>query len=148
EGIDTTNACFGGTAALFNAISWVESSAWNGKYALVVAADIAVYAKGAARPTGGAGAVAMLIGPNAPLVFDRGVRSVHMRHVYDFYKPDLNSEYPAVDSKLSIQCYLSALDKCYQTYCAKGSKIFNQKIDLNFFDAVLFHTPYCKLVQK
>lgn len=148
EGIDTTNACFGGTAALFNAISWVESSAWNGKYALVVAADIAVYAKGAARPTGGAGAVAMLIGPNAPLVFDRGLRAVHMRHVYDFYKPDLSSEYPAVDSKLSIQCYLSALDKCYQSYCEKASKVFGQKIDLSFFDAILFHTPYCKLVQK
>nr|MBE5725925.1 HMG coenzyme A synthase [Cucujiformia] len=148
EGIDTTNACFGGTAALFNAISWVESSAWNGKYALVIAADIAVYAKGAARPTGGAGAVAMLIGPNAPLVFDRGVRAVHMRHVFDFYKPDLSSEYPVLDSKLSIECYLSALDKCYQNYCQKASKLFNQKIDLEFFDAVLFHTPYCKLVQK
>ena len=32
EGIDTTNACYGGTQALFNAISWVESSAWDGKY--------------------------------------------------------------------------------------------------------------------
>lgn len=31
EGIDTTNACFGGTAALFNAISWMESSAWDGR---------------------------------------------------------------------------------------------------------------------
>ena len=38
----------------------------------MVAADIAVYASGAARPTGGAGAVAMLIGPNAPLVLERG----------------------------------------------------------------------------
>lgn len=35
--------------------------------------DIAVYATGSARPTGGAGAVAMLIGPNAPLAFDRGM---------------------------------------------------------------------------
>ena len=33
-----------------------------------MAGDIAVYASGNARPTGGAGAVAMLIGPNAPLV--------------------------------------------------------------------------------
>ena len=39
---------------------------------MVVAADIAVYASGNARPTGGAGAVAMLIGPNAPLVLERG----------------------------------------------------------------------------
>nr|NVI74331.1 HMG coenzyme A synthase [Cucujiformia] len=139
--------CFGGTAALFNAISWVESSAWNGKYALVVAADIAVYAKGAARPTGGAGAVAMLVGANAPIVFDRGVRAVYMRHVYDFYKPDLSSEYPLVDSKLSIECYLSALDKCYQSYCDKAGSLYGRKIDLAFFDSVLFHTPYCKLVQ-
>ena len=32
EGIDTTNACYGGTAALFNAINWVESSSWDGKF--------------------------------------------------------------------------------------------------------------------
>ena len=43
-----------------------------GRYAIVVAGDIAVYAEGNARPTGGAGSVAMLIGPNAPLVIDRG----------------------------------------------------------------------------
>lgn len=30
EGVDTTNACYGGTAALFNAAAWVESSAWDG----------------------------------------------------------------------------------------------------------------------
>lgn len=59
------------------------SSFWNclltecfhaaGRYALVVAGDIAVYATGGARPTGGAGAVAMLVGPNAPLAFERGL---------------------------------------------------------------------------
>ena len=31
EGIDTTNACYGGTQAVFNAVSWVESSAWDGE---------------------------------------------------------------------------------------------------------------------
>lgn len=44
----------------------------SGRYALVVAGDIAVYASGSARPTGGAGAVAMLVGPSAALVFERG----------------------------------------------------------------------------
>ena len=43
-----------------------------GRYAIVVAGDIAVYATGNARCTGGAGAVAMLIGPNASLIIDRG----------------------------------------------------------------------------
>lgn len=151
EGIDTTNACYGGTAALFNAINWVESSYWDGRFALVVCADIAVYAKGAARPTGGAGAVAMLIGPNAPIVFDRGLRASHMKHAYDFYKPDLSSEYPTVDGPLSIKCYLSALDKCYQLYREKFDKLHPNAasgVNLNSFDAFMFHTPFCKLVQK
>ena len=148
EGVDTVNACYGGTSALFNAVSWVESSAWDGRYALVVAGDIAVYAKGNARPTGGAGAVAMLVGANAPLVFDRGVRATYMQHAYDFYKPDLSSEYPTVDGKLSIQCYLSALDHCYQLYCTKANKHIGRKFDIEQLDAVLFHAPYCKLVQK
>ncbi|EDW31871.1 GL10732 [Drosophila persimilis] len=152
EGIDTTNACYGGTAALFNAINWIESSSWDGRYALAVCADIAVYAKGAARPTGGAGAVAMLVGPNAPLVFERGLRATHMEHAYDFYKPDLSSEYPTVDGKLSIQCYLSALDTCYRLYRQKfekqQAKTQSGKVGLDNFDAILFHTPFCKLVQK
>jgi hydroxymethylglutaryl-CoA synthase len=148
EGVDTINACYGGTAALFNSASWIESSAWDGRFALVVAADIAVYAKGNARPTGGAGAVAMLVGANAPLVLERGVRATHMRHVYDFYKPDLMSEYPTVDGKLSIQCYLSALDKCYQLFCSKSQRRGEECFGLKDLDAVLFHVPYCKLVQK
>ena len=71
EGVDSKNACYGSTAALFNSVNWIESSSWDGRNAIVVAADIAIYAKGAARPVGGAGAVAMLIGPNAPVVFER-----------------------------------------------------------------------------
>lgn len=150
EGVDTINACYGGTAALFNAINWVESSSWDGRLAIVVCGDIAVYAKGSARPTGGAGAVAMLIGPDAPLVFDRGLRATHMQHAYDFYKPDLSSEYPTVDGPLSIKCYLSALDNCYQLYHKKYVAINPQphRVGLDRFDAVIFHSPYCKLVQK
>lgn len=150
EGVDTTNACYGGTAALFNAINWVESSSWDGRLAIVVCGDIAVYAKGSARPTGGAGAVAMLVGPGAALVLDRGVRSNHMQHAYDFYKPDLSSEYPMVDGPLSIKCYLSALDKCYQLYRKKFAALHPavSPIGLDRFDAIVFHTPFCKLVQK
>lgn len=71
EGIDSKNACYGGTAALFNAVNWVESSSWDGRDAIVVAGDIAIYAEGGARPVGGAGAVALLIGPDAPVVMER-----------------------------------------------------------------------------
>ncbi|KVH95444.1 Hydroxymethylglutaryl-coenzyme A synthase, active site-containing protein [Cynara cardunculus var. scolymus] len=43
EGVDSTNACYGGTAALFNCVNWVESNSWDGRYGLVVSTDSAVY---------------------------------------------------------------------------------------------------------
>ncbi|KND04342.1 hydroxymethylglutaryl-CoA synthase [Spizellomyces punctatus DAOM BR117] len=149
EGIDTTNACYGGTNAVFNSVNWIESSAWDGRYALVVAADIAVYKSGAARPTGGAGAVALLIGADAPLVFDAGVRATHMEHVYDFYKPDLHSEYPEVDGPLSNSCYIKAVDVTYNRYLDKLSRqegVENPTMDS--VDYFVFHCPYAKLVAK
>jgi hydroxymethylglutaryl-CoA synthase len=148
EGIDNLNACYGGTSALFNSVQWIESSYWDGRYALVVAGDIAVYAEGNARPTGGCGVVAMLIGPNAPIVMDRGLRGVHMEHVYDFYKPNLDSEYPVVDGKLSVECYLRAVDNCYARYRDRFEKQEGKKFDLSQVDYVVFHAPYNKLVQK
>jgi hydroxymethylglutaryl-CoA synthase len=36
EGLDTTNACYGGTAALFHAVNWIESSSWDGKLGLTM----------------------------------------------------------------------------------------------------------------
>ena len=54
-------------------MSMVYTSQFSGRLAIVVCADIAVYAAGNARPSGGAGAVAMLVGPNAPLIMERGI---------------------------------------------------------------------------
>ncbi len=67
EGATVVNACYGGTAALLNVLSWVESNGWDGRYAAVVAVDIATYVCGPARPTCGAGAVAVLFGRNVSL---------------------------------------------------------------------------------
>lgn len=87
EGVSSINACYGGTNALFNSFNWIESQAWDGRLALVVMTDIAVYKKGPARPTGGAGCICFLVGPDAPIVMEP-VRSTFMDHQYDFYKPD------------------------------------------------------------
>ena len=62
QGVDNVNACYGGTAGLYNCINWIESQAWDGRLAVVVASDEAVYEAGPARPSGGAGAVALLVG--------------------------------------------------------------------------------------
>ncbi|KAL4906060.1 hypothetical protein BDW74DRAFT_151197 [Aspergillus multicolor] len=161
EGIDTVNACYGGTNALFNSINWVESSAWDGRDAVVVCGDIALYAKGAARPTGGAGCVAMLIGPDAPIAFEPGLRASYLTHAYDFYKPDLTSEYPVVDGHFSLRCYTEAVDACYKAYGTREKTLKEKaqngtngvtqdetKTALDRFDYILFHAPTCKLVQK
>jgi len=147
EGVDTINACYGGTSALLNAVQWVSSEYWDGRYALVVCGDIAVYAAGAARPTGGCGTVAMLIGPNAKLLFEP-IRGTYMEHAYDFYKPNLSSEYPVVDGRLSITCYLRALDNCQENYTTDFERKKKEKFSVSNADYVVFHSPYNKLVQK
>eukprot|EP00467_Chlorarachnion_reptans_P009119 CAMPEP_0114496950 /NCGR_PEP_ID=MMETSP0109-20121206/6048_1 /TAXON_ID=29199 /ORGANISM="Chlorarachnion reptans, Strain CCCM449" /LENGTH=476 /DNA_ID=CAMNT_0001674267 /DNA_START=51 /DNA_END=1481 /DNA_ORIENTATION=+ len=149
EGVDTINACYGGTNALFNCLNWMSSSAWDGRYAIVVTGDIAVYEPGPARCTGGAGVVAMLVGPDAPVEIDiTAPRATHMEDVYDFYKPDLNSEYPKVDGHLSNACYLRALDRCFATLARKTEARTKTAFNINDFDHFLFHQPYAKLVQK
>jgi hydroxymethylglutaryl-CoA synthase len=157
EGVDTINACYGGTSAVFNSLNWIESSAWDGRDAIVVAGDIALYAKGNARPTGGAGAVALLIGPNAPVVAEPGLRGTYMQHAYDFYKPDLTSEYPYVDGHYSVTCYMRALDAAYRDYQKREAKLLPETTGdggsesataLDRFDYIVFHSPTCKQVQK
>jgi len=162
EGIDSKNACYGSTAALFNAVNWVESSSWDGRNAIVFCGDIAIYAEGGARPVGGAGACAMLIGPNAPLVLEP-IHGSHMANTYDFYKPQLDSEYPQVDGPKSITTYLGALDASYTHFREKWARIkkptyyggveaggYDPKSEtcLDDFDYAIFHSPYGKLVQK
>lgn len=71
EGIDSKNACYGSTAALFNCVNWIQSESWDGRDAIVMCGDIAIYKEGSARPVGGMGACALLIGPNAPIVVER-----------------------------------------------------------------------------
>jgi hydroxymethylglutaryl-CoA synthase len=160
EGVDTVNACYGGTNAIFNAVNWVESSGWDGRDAIVVTGDIALYKKGNARPTGGAGMVALLIGPDAPIVFEPGQRGSYITHAYDFYKPDLTSEYPVVDGHFSIKCYTEAVDACYKAYNERETKLkaiangsangVHQELEtpLDRFDYMAFHAPTCKLVAK
>ncbi|KAF9466138.1 hydroxymethylglutaryl-coenzyme A synthase C terminal-domain-containing protein [Collybia nuda] len=163
EGIDSKNACYGSTAALFNAINWIESSSWDGRNAIVVAGDIAIYAEGAARPAGGAGACAILIGPNAPVVFEP-IHGNYMANTYDFYKPNLSSEYPEVDGPVSVVTYIAALDAAYSRFREKTTKASKRSqlngnghvngekssdvFSLADVDYSIFHSPYGKQAVK
>ena len=156
EGATIVNACYGGTAALLNAFAWVESDGWDGRYAIVVAADTAAYAKGPARPTCGAGAVAVLVGRDAPLAMvDPSERATHATHVWDFFKPDHTVEYPTVDGALSQVCYYRALEDVYNRFADKltnkkgnGTKDEEKQFTAESADYFVFHAPYNKLVQK
>ena len=161
EGVTSINACYGATNALFNTINWIQSNSWDGRFGIVVAADIAVYKKGPARPTGGAGAIAMLIGPDANLIFE-DVRNTFMDHAYDFYKPVLgnlissidlfmgkllDSEYPIVDGRFSINSYLQALQKCYLGL-KKKLALTGETFSLDNIDYFCFHSPFAKQCYK
>lgn len=143
EGVTSYNACYGGVQALFNTVAWMESSSWDGKLGVVIASDIAVYEKGPARPTGGVGAVGILIGPNASLVLD-SLRTSYMEHAYDFYKPIPSSEYPVVDGHFSVNCYLKAISTCFEDLKRKtGAKTLD-----SLGDYWCFHAPYHKMTVK
>mmetsp|Transcript_32268 Transcript_32268/g.126275 ORF Transcript_32268/g.126275 Transcript_32268/m.126275 type:complete len:313 (+) Transcript_32268:607-1545(+) len=125
----------------------MESPWWDGRYGLVVCGDIAVYERGPARPTGGAGAVAILFGinPQPPIRFEINARATHMEHTYDFFKPRLGCEYPTVNGAETLSCYLRALDRCYQRL-KKRTGSTGSVSDLA--DYAVFHAPFNKMVRK
>lgn len=139
-GVDNTNACYGGTAALLNSLAWIESSQWDQRLALVVCTDIAVYEEMSPRPTGGCGAVAMAIGQNAPLVFEPGTH--YFAHSYDFYKPNFSSPIPIVDGPLSLGQYYECLENCF-LQLRKA-----QNTTLDSYDYLCFHTPFINHIKK
>uniref|UniRef100_A0A1I7YRB2 Hydroxymethylglutaryl-CoA synthase n=1 Tax=Steinernema glaseri TaxID=37863 RepID=A0A1I7YRB2_9BILA len=148
-GVDVKNACYGGTAALEACINWVRTNDFKNKKAIAVMSDVAVYEEGNARPTGGAGAIAILVGPEAPITFCRAT-GFDMRNSNDFYKPlkPMNTEYPMVNGQTSLSAYMSALDNCYRIFKKEMKEYCKEEVSVSTYDSVAFHCPFAKLVQK
>ena len=127
EGVDSTNACYAARQPCSTASR--GSSRRTGTVATPSRSPLTLpFTLRVTRVPPGAPAPSPCWSvPHAPLVLDRGLRATHVQHAYDFYKPDMSSEYPTVDGKLSIQCYLEALDKCYKLYKHKAAKLSNNK---------------------
>ena len=94
----------------FNTVAWMQSEAWDGRYGIVVCVDIADLNEQQSF-LNGAAAVAMLIGPDAPLVM-QAERGTHMMNTWDFYKPvGWEDPFPLMrDGKHSIDVYMACLD--------------------------------------
>lgn len=125
EGVTNLNACYGGTAAILNCISWGKCEG-KGKFSIVVMSDVAVYDTLAAEPTSGVGAVAILMGPNPKIILE-SFRFSHFDDMYDFYKPNLEKEAPIVDGKLSQDLYSSVLLKCWEGLEKEWGKSTNSR---------------------
>jgi degradative hydroxymethylglutaryl-CoA reductase len=103
--------------------------------------DVAVYSNRNAQPTSGAGAIALLIGPD-PVVIIESQRASNFMNAYDFYKPELAHDYPTVDGKLSTDLYIKSLIKCWERLKENGA------MSLKDFDFFCFHCPFTKQVRK
>jgi hydroxymethylglutaryl-CoA synthase len=143
------HACYAGTAALMTAADWVRASKTKARRALVIAADIARYALGSpGEPTQGAGAVALLVGPEPRALFLSEDSGVHAANVYDFWRP-LDRREALVDGKFSIECYLDALSGAFKSYrdlerpaLAAGEGLVDR------LARVLYHVPFPKMASK
>ncbi len=85
-----------------------------------------------------------------------------MANTYDFYKPQLSSEYPEVDGPVSVVTYIAALDAAYSRFREKVART-TKKAQLNGHgngessetvfsledvDYAIFHSPYGKQAVK
>lgn len=101
-----------------------------------------------------------------------------MGNWWDFFKPELSSEYPSVDGPLTLHSYLGGLEQSYENFVAKETKRIKGStaaaktngvstststtpaaaatnghaegpaVSLKDFDYIGFHGPYGKMVQK
>jgi 3-hydroxy-3-methylglutaryl-CoA-synthase len=150
EGVDNYNACYGGTAAFINSMMWMQSPSWDGRWAIVVCVDIADFADHQAF-LNGASCVAMLLGPNAPVVLENE-RATCMINSWDFYKPvGWKDAYPLMpDGKHSVDCYMSCLDMCYKKMTERVYKDTTGNLveDNDFFVNHCTSTYLCKRAFK
>jgi len=150
---EVKNACFSGVAGFQNAINFILAQVSPGAKALVIATDLSrfILDEGGdafkmewsfAEPSGGAGAVAMLIS-ETPHVFqvDVGAIGSYGYEVMDTCRPSTDSE--AGDSDLSLLSYLDCSENAFREYQkrVKGADYANT------FGYLAYHTPFGGMVK-
>lgn len=143
------NACYSGTAGFQMAVNHILSGTAPGRKALVIATDIMRMGvvEGSmdisfAEPSGGSGAVAMLVSDN-PLVFqiDKGAYGAYGYEVFDTCRPVPDAE--AGDADLSLLSYLDCCEHSFKEYQKRVEGVDYQAT----FDYLAFHTPFGGMVK-
>lgn len=146
-------ACYSGTAGYQMAVNFILSQASPGAKALVIASDISrfIATEGGdaltadwsyAEPSGGAGAVAILVS-ESPYVFqaDVGANGYYGYEVMDTCRPIPDSE--SGDSDLSLLSYLD----CYENTFAQYQKRVVGVDYRETFQYLAFHTPFGGMIK-
>jgi len=142
---EVKHACYGGTAALQMAMSFVRACPRPAVKALAVATDAS---STAARntywePSQGAGAVAMIVGNAArTLAVDYGASGYYSFEVMDTLRP--RPEMEAGDSDLSLLSYMTCLLESYEHY----SELVEGADLQTMFRYLVLHTPFAGMVKS
>ena len=147
------NACYSGVAGFQMAINFILSQTSPGAKALVIATDVSRFMieEGGdaltmewsfAEPSGGAGAVAMLVSEK-PYVFqvDIGANGYYGYQVMDTCRPTTDGE--AGDSDLSLLSYLDCCENAFYEYKKRVPEADYAKT----FSYLAFHTPFGGMVK-
>jgi polyketide biosynthesis 3-hydroxy-3-methylglutaryl-CoA synthase-like enzyme PksG len=147
------NACYSGVAGFQMAVNFILSQASPGAKALVIATDVSRFMieEGGdaltmewsfAEPSGGAGAVAMLVS-ETPYVFqvDIGANGYYGYQVMDTCRPTTDGE--AGDSDLSLLSYLDCCENAFYEYQKRVPEADYAKT----FSYLAFHTPFGGMVK-
>lgn len=140
----TQHACAGGSVALFSVAAQLALAGRAHENGLVICSDVARYPRGStAELTQGAGAVALLVQPEARLVgLDLTTCGFASRDVDDFFRP-LGSEAAYVKGAYSIRCYREAFEEAFLDHAARRSA--SPKEVLEGTDIFVLHAPYYRL---
>jgi hydroxymethylglutaryl-CoA synthase len=135
-------ACVSGTQSLDDAYNWIRAGRNQGRKALVIATDTALYARDdPGEATQGAGAVAMLIDEDPDLVTLGDEQGFGSADETDFLKP--NQQFPSVDGKRSMQVYLARMREAMIDFARNGGNTHPDN-----FELAPFHTPFPGMVRK
>ena len=147
------NACYSGVAGIQMAVNFILSQASPGAKALVIASDISRFMveEGGdaltadwsfAEPSGGSGAVAMLISEK-PYIFqiDVGANGYYGYEVMDTCRPSPDAD--AGDADLSLLSYLDCCENAFLEY--------KKRVDgadfAETFTYLAYHTPFGGMVK-
>lgn len=138
--VELKQACYGGTAAIQLALSFLREN--PAKKVLVIASDIARYGLGTAGESSqGNGAAAIVLSAHPRILALEPEYGVVTENVMDFWRPNYSHE-AFVDGKYSSKLYLTMLEKSWEQYQSIANRNFQ---DHDYF---CYHSPVPRLVEK